>query len=73
MTVIMVLLAGVFGVIAGWHWKLMHHSWQDARAAIWRARSRVPALRVARSRNTGKAFWYAIAAIALVFLIAKVR
>src|SRR5580700_2965358 len=31
MTTVLAILVGVLGVYVGWHWKLMHRSWQDLR------------------------------------------
>jgi ferric-dicitrate binding protein FerR (iron transport regulator) len=65
------ILVGVFCVFAGWHWKLMHRSWQDYRTTRATARNATPALRAARSRHTWKAFGFALAALIILFLLAK--
>jgi ferric-dicitrate binding protein FerR (iron transport regulator) len=65
------ILVGVFGVFAGWHWKLMHRSWQDYRTTRATARRATPALRAARSRHTWRAVGFAVAALLILFLLAK--
>lgn len=71
--ILLVIVFGVFGVFAGWHWKLMHRSWQDYRTAKGTARRGTPALRAARSRNTLRASLFALGALLLLFLLAKGR
>ena len=51
----MALVVGVFGVVAGWHWKLMHRAWQDLRLTKDQAKGKIPALTAARSQHTAKA------------------
>ena len=70
---ITVILVGIFGVLAGWHWKLMHQSWRNLRSAMTQAKGRIPALKAARSHHTGAAFWYAVAAILIIAFIAKLH
>lgn len=67
------LLVGVFGVLAGWHWKRMHQSWRNVQSAIAQAKGRLPALKETRARHTGTAFWYAVATILIVVLVAKLH
>jgi hypothetical protein len=69
--VLLVILIGGFGVFAGWHWKLMHRSWQDYRTARATARRGTPAFRAARSRNTWRAFLFGLGALVLLFLLTK--
>jgi hypothetical protein len=71
--VLLVIVFGVFGVFAGWHWKLTHRSWQDYRTARRTARRGTPALRAARSRKTLRAFLFGLGALLLLFLLAKGR
>jgi hypothetical protein len=68
-----VVLVGIFGVLAGWHWKLMHESWRDLRSAMAQAKGKIPVLKAARSHHSGMAFWYAVAAILIIAFIAKLR
>jgi hypothetical protein len=63
------LLVGVFGVYAGWHWKLMHRSWQDVGRYKRQAKGYIPGVRQARTHHTGKAFWFVIAAVALILIL----
>jgi hypothetical protein len=67
-----IIVAAIFGVLAGWHWKLMQRSWQDLRAATAQAKGRIPTLKAARSHHTLVAFWFALAAAILLFAVAQV-
>jgi cell division protein FtsL len=60
---------GVFGVVAGWHWKLMHRSWQDIRQVREHAKGKIPALKVARSQHTSKALVIAVVVAVLIFAV----
>jgi hypothetical protein len=68
-----VILVGIFGILAGWHWKRMHQSWRNLRSAMTQAKGRIPTLKAARSHRTGVAFWYAVAAILIIAFIAKLH
>jgi len=57
---------GVFCVAAGWHWKLMHRSWQDLRQIKDQAKGRIPALKTARSHHTSVAVLFAVIVVALI-------
>jgi len=60
------LLVGIFCVYAGWHWKLMHRSWQDLREYRQRAKGYIPALRTARSHHTSVALVFAVITAAFI-------
>lgn len=62
---------GAFGVVAGWHWKLMHRSWQDIRQVTEQAKGKIPALKTARTHHTSKAVIFAV--IVAVVLIAVIH
>jgi hypothetical protein len=62
-------LVGVFGVVAGWHWKLMHRSWQDIRQVRELAKGKIPALKAARSQHTSKALVFAVVVAVLVIAV----
>jgi hypothetical protein len=51
---------------AGWHWKLMHRSWQDLREYRQRAKGYIPALRTARSHHTSVALVFAVVTVAFI-------
>lgn len=68
-----VVLVGIFGVIAGWHWKLMHQSWLSLRSAMELAKGRIPALRAARSHHTWRGIWFVFAALLVLVITMKVR
>jgi hypothetical protein len=61
-----VAFVGIFCVAAGWHWKLMHRSWQDLRQVSEQAKGKVPALKTARSHHTSVAILFAVIAVVLV-------
>ncbi len=56
---------------AGWHWKLMHRSWQDLRQIKAQAKGWIPALKTARSHHTSVAVLFAV--IAAVLIIAALH
>ena len=60
------VLVGVFCVAVGWHWKLMHRSWQDLRQVKEQARGKIPALKTARSHHTSIALLFAVFAVVLI-------
>jgi hypothetical protein len=66
---ILAILVGAFGVYAGWHWKLMHRSWQDVARYKRQAKGYIPGVRQARSHHTGKAFWFVVAAALVVVVL----
>jgi hypothetical protein len=65
------IFVGAFCVIVGWHWKLMHRSWQDIRQVRELAKGKIPALKAARSHHTSKALVFAI--VVAVLLIAMIH
>ena len=62
---------GAFCVVVGWHWKLMHRSWQDLRKVSRQAKGEIPALKSLRSHHTSKALVFAI--VVAVVLIAVIH
>jgi hypothetical protein len=68
-----VILVGTFGVVAGWHWKHMHQSWRNLRSGAEQARGKLPGLRAARSHQTWRAFWLAVAAVLIITFIMKLH
>jgi hypothetical protein len=66
-----VILLGVFCVAVGWHWKLMHRSWQDMRLAKEQAKGRIPILKEARSHHTSVGIVFAV--IVAVLIVAVVH
>jgi hypothetical protein len=65
------IIIGVFCVAVGWHWKLMHRSWQDIRQVSAQAKGKIPALKAARSHHTSVAAFFAV--IVAVLLIAALH
>ena len=68
--VALIVIIGI-GVWVGWHWKLMHRSWQDVGRVKRLARGQIPELQKLRSHHTAKAFW--IFVILIVILVALRR
>ena len=62
---------GAFCVVVGWHWKLMHRSWQDLSRVRRVAKGEIPALKSLRSQHTSKALVFAV--IVAVVLIAVIH
>lgn len=69
--VALALLVGVFGVVAGWHWKLMHRSWQDLGKVRRVAKGEIPALKSLRSHHTSKGLVFVL--VVAVLLIAVIH
>ena len=65
------VFVGIFGVWAGWHWKLMHRSWQDMNRIRARAKGDIPELKAIRAHHTSKALVFAV--IVVVLLIAVIH
>ncbi|MGH3200952.1 MAG: hypothetical protein ACRDOA_06895 [Streptosporangiaceae bacterium] len=65
------IFVGAFSVVVGWHWKLMHRSWQDISQVREQAKGKIPALKAARSHHTSKAMVFAL--IVAVLLIAVIH
>ena len=63
------LLVGVLGVVAGWHWKLMHRSWQDLGKVRRVAKGEIPALKTLRSHHTSKALVFALVVAVLLMAV----
>ena len=59
------VLVGVFCVAVGWHWKLMHRSWQDLRQVKEQARGKIPALKTARSHHTSVGLFFVVIVVVL--------
>ena len=62
---------GAFCVVVGWHWKLMHRSWQDLSRVRRVAKGEIPALKSLRSQHTSKVLVFAV--IVAVVLIAVIH
>lgn len=67
--VALALLVGVFGVVAGWHWKLMHRSWQDLSKVRKVAKGEIPSLKTLRSHHTSTAFVFALVVVVLLIAV----
>ena len=61
--------AGVFGVYAGWHWKLLHRSFHD----VSRYKRGVRAARKAQWEHFGRAVLFAVAALVILVVLANMH
>ena len=66
---VVLILVGVYCVYAGWHWKLMHRSWQDVARYKAQAKGRIPGYRQARKHHTSVALWWVVATVVLFIAI----
>jgi hypothetical protein len=60
---------GAFCVVVGWHWKLMHRSWQDVARVRTVAKGEIPTLKSLRSHHTSKALDFALIVAVLLFAV----
>jgi hypothetical protein len=63
------LIVGAICVAVGWHWKLMHRSWQDVRRVRNQAKGRIPDLKAVRAHHTSKAILFALIVVVLVIVV----
>ncbi len=64
-----VLIPIAIGVWVGWHWKLMHRSWQDVGRVKRLAKGQIPELTKLRSHHTAKAFWIFIVILIVILVV----
>jgi hypothetical protein len=62
------ILLSIFGLYVGWHWKLMHRSWQDVNRVKRLAKGQIPELTKLRSHHTVKAFWFFVAVVVIILV-----
>ncbi len=67
MSAVFLIMAGI-GVWVGWHWKLMHRSWQDVERIKRMARGQIPELQKIRAHHTSKAFWIFVVVLIVILL-----
>ena len=63
------IMFGVFGVFAGWHWKLLHRSVND----VGRYKSAVKEARRVEREHWGRAVMFGVAALIILVALAKVH
>ncbi len=63
------LLVGVFGVFAGWHWKLLHRAVRD----VARYKDSVKAARQVEREHWGRAVLFGVAALIILVAVAKMH
>ena len=65
--VILIMIA--IGVWVGWHWKLMHRSWQDVGRVKRLAKGQIPELRKLRAHHTSKAFVIFVVILIVILVV----
>ncbi|MBV9450504.1 MAG: hypothetical protein JO345_31910 [Streptosporangiaceae bacterium] len=63
------LLVGVFGVFAGWHWKLLHRAVRD----VARYKDSVRVAQKVEREHWGRAVLFGVAALIILFAVAKMH
>jgi hypothetical protein len=61
--------AGVFGVYAGWHWKMLHRSFQD----VSRYRRGLRAAKKAQWEHVQRALLFAVLALVILVVLASMH
>ena len=67
--VIVVLIVGVFGVFAGWHWKLLHRAMTDTD----RYKAAVKTAKKVEEDHWGRAVLFGVAALVILFAVVKMH
>lgn len=63
------ILVGVFGVYAGWHWKLLHRAVHD----VSRYKASVRAAQKIERGQWGRAVLFGVAALIILVAVAKIH
>ena len=63
------ILVGVFGVYAGWHWKLLHRAAQD----VVRYKASVKTAQKVEQQHWGRALLFGVAALIILVAVAKMH
>ena len=63
------IMVGVFGVFAGWHWKLLHRAMYDVK----RYKASVRAAQKIEQEHWGRALLYGVAALIILVVVAKMH
>jgi hypothetical protein len=63
------IMIGVFGVFAGWHWKLLHRAVND----VTRYKASVKAAQKTEREHWGRAVLFGVAALIIVVAVAKMH
>lgn len=63
------ILVGVFGVYAGWHWKLLHRAVRD----VDRYKASVKVAQKVERDHWGKAVLFGVAALVILVAVAKMH
>jgi hypothetical protein len=66
---LVVIIVGVFGVFAGWHWKLLHRAASD----VTRYKASVRAAQRVERDHWGRALLFGVAALIILFAVVKIR
>lgn len=63
------IMVGAFGVVAGWHWKLLHRAVND----VGRYKGAVREARKVERAHWGRAVMFGIAALIILVALAKIH
>jgi len=63
------ILVGVFGVYAGWHWKLLHRAVRD----VERYKASVKAAQKTELEQWGRAVLFGVAALIILVVVVKMH
>lgn len=63
------IMVGVFGVFAGWHWKLLHRAVHD----VARYKASVKAAQRVEREHWGRAVLFGVAALIVLVVVAKMH
>jgi hypothetical protein len=63
------IMAGTFGVFAGWRWKLLHRAVQD----VSRYKASVRAAQKTEREQWGRALLFGIAALIILVVVVKIH
>ena len=66
---LIVIMVGVFGVFAGWHWKLLHRAASD----VTRYKASVKAAQKTERDHWGRAVLFGVAALIILVAVAKIH
>jgi hypothetical protein len=66
---VIAIMVGVFGVYAGWHWKLLHRAVHD----VSRYKASVRAAQKIEREQWGRALLFGVAALIVLVAVAKIH
>lgn len=66
---VIAIMVGVFGVYAGWHWKLLHRAVHD----VGRYKASVRAAQKIEREHWGRAVLFGVAALIVLIAVAEIH